>query len=103
MLSRSEREAILAEGVAGIPRVAQRIGALSTAQQAKALDAAKLSYLKTLLDLGYGAVAAQKWVTAVMVELRMTMREEALSARMAMRAGVFDPIVARTTAQHRKA
>ena len=78
MLSRSERETILAEGVAGIPRVAQRIGALSAAQQVKALDAAKQSYLKTLHDLGYGAGAAQKWVTTVMVQLRMTMRAEAL-------------------------
>jgi hypothetical protein len=71
MMSISEQEEILETAVAGIPRVAQLIAAMPAAEQrAKALDAAKCSYLRTVQDFGYGDAAAQKWVFAVVRHLR---------------------------------
>ena len=81
MHSKSEREEILEQAAAGISRVAKAIAGLAGEQQNKALGAVERSYLKTLHDLGYGAAAAQKWVTTVMIQLRMTVREQKLPAR----------------------
>jgi hypothetical protein len=81
MDSRSEREEILAQAVAGIAQVAKNIAQLTADQQAAALGAVERSYRKTVDDLGYGAVPAQKWVTAVMTQLRMKVRGQKLSAR----------------------
>jgi hypothetical protein len=70
MLTIEEREEILATAVAGIPRVAQLIAAIPTEQRAKALDAARRSYLKTVQDLGYGEAAGEEWVSDLMRYLR---------------------------------
>jgi hypothetical protein len=76
MLSNSEHEEILEATVAGIPKVAELIAAVPAERRAKALDAAKLSYLQTTRDLGYDEVPARKWVSRVMFRLRVEAQKQ---------------------------
>jgi hypothetical protein len=70
MRSISEKEEILETAVTALPRVAQIIAAIPAEQRAKALDAAKYSYLRTVRDFGYGDAATRKWVFAIMRHLQ---------------------------------
>ncbi len=85
MVSNSEMEDMLEATIAGIPRVAQAIAAVSAKQRARALKAAEQSYLRAVQDLGYGEAATQKWVSAVMFGLRMKVEEERLAERMGLK------------------
>ena len=71
MVSSSETEEILEGAVSGIARVALAIAAIPTEHRKQALLAAERSYLQTTLALGYGEAAARKWVSAVMLRLRV--------------------------------
>ena len=71
MVSSSENEEILKAAVSGIARVALAIAAIPTEHRKQALQAAERSYLQTALALGYGEAAARKWVSAVMLRLRV--------------------------------
>jgi hypothetical protein len=81
MASNLENEEMLEAAIAAIPRVAQAIAAMPAEHRATAFVAAERSYLKTVQDLGYGEVATQRWVSAVMSRLRM----EAEKGRWALR------------------
>lgn len=66
----SEEEAILAEAVSGISRVAEAIGSLSARDCLRAFEAAERSYRKTAQDLGYTEEQASGWAASLTVMLR---------------------------------
>ena len=71
MVSGSETEEVLEGAVSGIARVALAIAAIPSERRKQALVAAERSYLQSTLALGYGESAARKWVSAVMLRLRV--------------------------------
>ena len=75
MVSSSENEEILKGAVSGIARVALAIAAIPTEHRKQALQAAERSYLQTTIALGYGEAAARKWVSAVMLRLRVEVED----------------------------
>jgi hypothetical protein len=74
-MSSLEKVKALEAAVAGIPRVAEVIAAIPAEHRVQALHAARRSYLRTTLDLGYGDAAAKKWVSAVMFRLGAELKE----------------------------
>jgi hypothetical protein len=75
MVSSLKNEEILEGAVSGIARVALAIAAMPTEHRKKALQTAERSYLQTTLALGYGEAAARKWVSAVMIRLRVEVED----------------------------
>ncbi len=71
MAAGSQEERTLEAALAGIPRVADAIAAMSSAGDvAKALEAVARSYCNTASALGYADGQAQGWAATVMVRLR---------------------------------
>ena len=71
---------VLSTAIAGVPKVAEFIAAVSTEHRSRALDAAEKSYLKSAHTLGYQDADAQKWASAVMSRLRI--EEDSYKLRM---------------------
>lgn len=83
----SSREAgILQAAIAGIPRLAQAIAAISAQDRATALRAAERSYLQTAKDLGGADKFAQDWASAVMFQLRAEVEQRVLENRKLLKA-----------------
>ena len=66
-----EGDETLSAAIAGLPKIAELIAAVPTEDRARALEAAKKSYVQTALNLGYDDADAQQWASAVMLRLRL--------------------------------
>ena len=75
-----QADEVFCAAVAGLPRVAERIVAMPSADGEKALEAVKESYAQTARNLGYDDVDQQQWVSAVMDQLRDAIEKELASA-----------------------
>lgn len=83
IVSNPEREAVLASALAGIPKVAQAIAASPAKHWGRALDAARRSYQQSAKNVGFAEAAADRWVSAVMFQLRMELKEALAKRRLA--------------------
>ena len=86
MASSSEEVKVLEAAVAGIPKIAQIIAFMPVENRATAFDAAERSYLQTAKDLGGAEEPAQKWASAVMLELRAAVEEQVMANRRLLNA-----------------
>jgi len=86
MASSSEEGKVLEAAVAGIPEIAQIIAFMPVEDRARAFDTAERSYLRTVKNLGGAEELAQKWASAVMLELRAAVEERVLANRKALKA-----------------
>ena len=100
MVSSSENEEILKGAVSGIARVALAIAAIPTEHRKQALQAAERSYLQTTIALGYGEAAARKWVSAVMLRLRVEVEDVGSGVRRFTPSRI--PEITRLSATKRK-
>jgi hypothetical protein len=94
MTSSSQKAGVLQAVVAGIPRVAQVIAGVSGERRARALDAAKHSYLQTFRDIDYSQAAAEKWALSIMRRLCFAVQEirlQTLSKKMDEERGRVSP------------
>jgi hypothetical protein len=66
----ASNEEILELTIGGIPRVAKKIAGLSADQKARAFEAVRRTYLRTVLELDYAEDDARHWVAVVMDTLR---------------------------------
>jgi hypothetical protein len=65
------KDEIFSLAIAGLPKVAELIVALSFEDQRRALEAAERSYRETARGLGYQEADAVQWAEAVMLRLRL--------------------------------
>jgi hypothetical protein len=86
MASSSEEAKVLEAAVAGIPKIAEIIAFMPVENRASAFDAAERTYLQIAKDLGGAEELAQKWASAVMVELRGAVDERVLANRRLLSA-----------------
>ncbi len=79
--SSSQEAKILQAAVAGIPRVAQAIAAISAEHRASAFAAAERCYLQAAKDLGGTDKFAQNWASAVIRQLQAQVEQQVLADR----------------------
>jgi hypothetical protein len=65
------KDEMFSSAIAGLPKVAEVIVALSSEDQRRALGAAERSYRETARRLGYQEADAVQWADAVMLRLRL--------------------------------
>ena len=71
MMFNLEGDETLSAAIAGLPKIAELIAAVPTEDRARALEAAKKSYVQTALNLGYDDADAQQRASAVMLRLQL--------------------------------
>jgi hypothetical protein len=72
-----KNDEVLEAAIAGLSRVAEKIGSMPADDRARALEAAEHSYQRTAIDLGQNESEAQAWVVTVMARLRAEIEKQA--------------------------
>ena len=72
-----KNDEVLEAAIAGLSRVAEKIGSMPADDRARALEAAEHSYHRTAIDLGQNESEAQAWVVTVMAHLRAEIEKQA--------------------------